>query len=259
MIHILTEAEYQETNRIHRLESSWGRIIQHIEGERTFAAISAYVFELDRETNEQRHEQLRNDIRTMGYGYIEMDAAYTYKSKKTGNTKWAYEESFFIPNITKEQALNLGREYDQETILWKDPEQFVELYCDTGNVSMEFQMERDEDGQITFDPEVLKNVWSKLKKGSGNQRGVKFAYQVESLRAHSIPPRSEAYRGVKYGYTPETESHELDEYLALHPEYLRQRTERKRIGTVAFWAQGNEVFENDGSNSGLAHPSEPDK
>lgn len=244
-----------QTRRRYKLESSWGRIIQHVESSSTFAVISAYIAEFSEGSNIERHNQLRKDIRSMGYGYIEMDSGYTYQD--TGVTM--EEMSFFIPEITRRQALELGRKYDQESIIFKDAKQFAILMSDTGAVDMEFEIERGRNGQITFDPETLKIAFSKLKKANKNQRKP-FAFRAKEsigdygsnfvVRAYAIPTRSEVYRAQKEKVFPKAEPISLNQYVK-ETDFERSRKgskhkqERKRIGTVAFWAKGDEVIEND--------------
>lgn len=204
-----------EPNRIQ--ESSWGRIIQHIEGPGTFAAISPYIPDASDEENERRFKEMQQVVRSMGYGYIPMDSGYTYQD--TGITE--FEESLFIPKITKDDAMELGRKYQQESILFKDREGFHMIMTDTGAIDMTFQKTRGNDGQLTFDPEITKIAFSQLKRGSKNQRGRKFAYVPESrdsirsflLRARKGPNRTDAYRAMKNGSFPEDTPVGLDKYL----------------------------------------------
>ena len=208
----------QNVRERYKQESSWGRIIQHIEGSATFAVISSHVQDFSEDANERRHENLRREIRQMGYGYIEMDSGYTYKATQGGEAQ-ALEQAFFIPEITKDEALSLGQKYDQETIIWKDQGQFAVIFSTTGAVDMDFQMERGSNGQITFDPETLKMAFSRLRKGSANQRGQSFAFRAESVlesftvRAIAVPTRGEAYRAQKTGKLPQAKAISLTEYL----------------------------------------------
>lgn len=204
-----------------RVESSWGRIIQHIESDRTFAAMSAYLAGYDEMENNERHNQLRKDIRDMGYGYIEMDSGYTYDD----DTR-EFEKSFFIPNISYKDALHLGRKYEQESILWKDSEGFFEIRCDTEEVNMTFDTGRDNGGQITFDPETLKIAFSQLRKSNKNQRKP-FAFRAESvgrtesegdqrnfeIRVYAKPVRSEFYQAQKEKKMPKVQRIGLRRYL----------------------------------------------
>ncbi len=187
-------------------ESSWSRIIHHIEAGTSFAVISAYEKEYPLEVNFKKHEELRQDIRKMGYGYIEQKSGYSYINKKDNQEGMFDEESFFIPLITKKEALDLGNSYKQESILFKDDTGF---YCllKNGKIDTEFKTKRDrKTGQITFEPKILKYAFSQLKKATDYQRKQKFAYVIKEcvyIDEYRIPTRSDAYRGMKEGKIPE--------------------------------------------------------
>lgn len=175
-------------------ESSWSRIIQHIEdGVYSFAVISAYLKDLTVEENLKRHEDLRKDIRNLGYGYIEQKSGYTYKDDETETT--VEEKSFFIPLINREEALRLCNKYNQYSILFKDDSSFYEIRSD-GKIETRFKTKRDsKTGQITFDPKILKIAYSKLKKSSQYQRGQKFSYVIKEciwIKEYRIPSWAEA-------------------------------------------------------------------
>lgn len=210
-----------EIRKNHKYESSWGRIIQHIESDKTFAAISAYADGMSERTNKERHENLRRDIRAMGYGYIEMDAGYTYSKPGPYRGLTIEEESFFIPEITREEALELGRKYDQESIIFKDKNQFAVLLSDSGAVDLEFDRSRGPNAQFEFDPEVIKIAFSALKKGGSQYtRGKHFAFRTSEsyhVRAYAVPTRSEVYRAQKERTIPKAEAIDLEEYVkAVH-------------------------------------------
>jgi hypothetical protein len=179
------EKELQEKYLL--TESSWSRIIQHIEKGDSFAIISAFLKNRDREVNLVDHEKLRKQIRTLGYGYIEQYSGYSYKDDNTGKNTINHEMSFFIPKISFDEAIKLGSDYYQESILFKDDGGFKLIFTKNennhkiGDVDMTFKIDRKPDGQITFDPEVLKYAFSQLKKGSVNQTSKQFAYIPECI------------------------------------------------------------------------------
>lgn len=183
-------------------ESSWSRIIHPVESGTSFAVISAYMIELPIGKNKERHEELRKDIRIKGYGYIEQNSGYSYKKKDTDQTLMSDEESFFIPMMTKKDALQLCNKYEQESILFKDDSGFFCLLAD-GKIDMIFKTERNKKtGVITFHPDILKLAYSQLKKGTKNQRNQRFAYVVKEclyIEELKIPDR---YQGLKEGKIP---------------------------------------------------------
>lgn len=161
------------------LESSISRIWQHITNGKNFAVISAFLGD-DDELDMESHKQLAKDIRQLGLGYIPLDSGYSYKDTERGHDKIKNEKSYFIPNISKEDALQLGEKYGQETILWKDQDEFVMIRPD-GGVEMTFK--KDESDSLTFDKDVLKMAFSSLLRANKSQKGKKFAFvSLESVK-----------------------------------------------------------------------------
>lgn len=194
--------KYMKPYKKYFKESSWSRIIQHIISGNSFGVISAYLLDASEEENKKRHKDLRNDIRKIGYGYIEQDSGYTYKNKETNEEITVDEQSFFIPMITKKDALLLCKNYKQYSILFKDDTGFYEIKSD-GTIENKFKTKRDsKTGQITFDPKELKLAYSKLKKGTLHQMKQIFSYVKECvwIKELKIPTR---YEGIRTGKIPE--------------------------------------------------------
>jgi len=218
-------------------ESSWSRIVHHVESDDDFAVISAFrIFDkhnelVSHEENLKKHEELEKRIRELGYGFIEQASGYTYTSKKRNITSKLMEEmSFFIPKIDYDTAMGLGVEFDQESILFKGDKTngFVLVYCrdgedDDGNkykkgdIGLRFKMKKTKEkkddreitkGQITFDPAVLKYAYSSLIKANNVQRYAKdkktgeiknrYAFVVESICEGIIPSRTSAMMRRNY-------------------------------------------------------------
>jgi hypothetical protein len=158
------------------IESSLSRIWQHInDPDRKFAIISAY---LDKNDDVLNHEKLKKDIRKTGHGFIEMKSGYSYVSN---NKEVAVDEkSYLIPNISKRDAITLGMEYGQESILWKDSKEFILLGVrkdvGVGKVLMKFSTKNN---TMTFDTSTVKAAFSALAKGSKNHAKRKFAFVSE--------------------------------------------------------------------------------
>ena len=176
-------------------ESSFSRIIQHIENGVSFAVISAYRSEFKPEENKQRHLQLGKDIQKMGYGFIMQDSGYQYQDGTVAN-----EQSYFVPTITYKEAIDLGNRYDQESILYKDDQKgFILVYSTNfidsegvphhiNDIAMTFKW-KSSDGKITFDSEVLKYAFSSLKRANSSQKGKKYAFIGECVSLdEAIPP-----------------------------------------------------------------------
>jgi hypothetical protein len=196
-------------------ESSWSRIIQHIEDDDSFAVISAFLKNKDRQFNIGKHNQLRDDIVGKGYGhgygYIEQDSGYNYRSKITGASIYSKELSFFVPNMKYNEAMSLAQKYNQESFLYKDNNLgFVLVYSKDdvdsdgkpfkiGDIGQGFNFKKDNSGKITFDPAVLKMAYSALMKANKSQKSKPFAYvATNTIKEAIIPSRADAMRGHNY-------------------------------------------------------------
>lgn len=144
----LTESEEEILD-----ETKPARFNQHLDKDKSFANISASrsndEFEkpgmerekqLQSEENNRKTEELKKDIKDLGLSYIKTYGAW----RDTGAT--TQEDSFLIPNITKEQALELGKKYGQYSVIFKDKgEDTAYMYItldneDFGKEDMAFDM-----------------------------------------------------------------------------------------------------------------------
>lgn len=138
-------------------ESTIPRIKSHIDSGNGFAIISAHVHEYIKKAikivseggssrivekiissgeknNKNRHNQLKEDVRSLGYGYIEVDGNYTYEAIKIPNVNLIIdnfnveEESLIVPTGSgilsieyvmkfREDIISLGKKYNQEAII----------------------------------------------------------------------------------------------------------------------------------------------
>lgn len=145
-------------------ESSLSRIYQHIEKEDSvFVIISAFQ-DNDPEEDKKNHGKLANEIRSMRLGYIEFESQWGYDDGSVGD-----EKSFFVPNMTKQDGLRLAGKYNQEAILFKDKDGFVELR-QNGTVGVTF----NSSSQKKNFTQAIKGQFSKLKKGSHRNKKVSF-------------------------------------------------------------------------------------
>lgn len=178
-------------------EASLSRIWQHIQSDRTFAVISAYKYDLNIEENIKRHEALRRDIKNLKgkIGFIEQKSGYTYLE----TNEQIEERSFFIANIDKEAALELGRKYEQETILFKDANSFSEIETNSGKTIRTY--DKSPDKSLTFDADTIKRAYSQFVKSKNKNNLKQFSFN--SLQEIVIPTWFDAMGskekiGVKY-------------------------------------------------------------
>ena len=165
-------------------ESTLSRVWQHVTNSKSFAVISPFRSENPLEKNLELYDQLKKDVSGLGHGYIQQKSGYTYADGTP-----AEERSLLIPNISFEDAVKLGKKYNQETIIFKDAEQFILYNPTTKEIVMNFSKEKG----LTFDPEVLKYAYSEfLKSKSKNVKP--FAFVVKEFHD---PSRTDSYRALK--------------------------------------------------------------
>lgn len=108
-------------------EASLSRVWQHMEEGRSWGIISAWRSDIGgdpksrREMNNRRTENLENDLRSLGYGYFPMKGRWRETDRETGEERWSEERSFFVPNIERNELLDLAERYDQEAVIFGEP------------------------------------------------------------------------------------------------------------------------------------------
>lgn len=146
-------------------EASFSRLLTHAKDQNTFAVIGSR----DKDTEKDRSSELRNLIdkislrspndKTNGraVGTNTLTGRYTYKEGPlAGQT--ATERSYIIYNISKQDALDIAKKVNQESIIWKDKDFFGIIDTNTQEVYVDFDKK-----SITFDQKTTDENGSKLK------------------------------------------------------------------------------------------------
>ena len=149
----------------------------------SFGVVSAFRGTNDLEKNEQLSDQLENDIKKLGKGYVRMNGGFV--ETDNGRTKEVREKSFLIIDKTdnagfKQQIIELGRNYEQDSVLYKDSEGFYEIATSTRNnhkVGQEINSYMVKAGKdnLTFAKNLIKHYFSELIYGPNH--GKKFLFQ----------------------------------------------------------------------------------
>ena len=125
-------------------EASLNRVYQHTQKEASdsFSIITAYRGGNSKSDNTKRNKRLESDVRSLGLGFfkvkgywMECKSADIDYSKCPDDMKIpVVEESLFIPNITKSNAVRLAKKYDQDAIIYqgKETNDTVELISKSG-------------------------------------------------------------------------------------------------------------------------------
>lgn len=172
----------ERLNSLH--ESSLGKVLQH--SEKGVAIVSACRGEYDENTNKERTKWLENDLRALGFGYIKLIGGYVETDIETGEKRDVVEASFMIPydsRITPEnwrkKLLTLCKNYDQESILIKMPnEDDINYIRKDGSIDTKV-------GKFSMKKKYLVQYFSMLLKGSHRNR--KWAFKtIEKSTDHGI-------------------------------------------------------------------------
>jgi len=162
-------------------ESSLSRIWQMIENDKSFGVVSAFRNGYSKKENEERHIELKEGVRDIGYGYVEMMGGY---KEETG---FVNEKSLFIPNINKSDIISLGIKFDQYSVIYKDSKEFVEIGTNKNSgikkILNSFKMMSGREN-LEMSKEVIKNFFSSLLKGS--HRGKKFLFKLQEQEENSF-------------------------------------------------------------------------
>lgn len=156
-------------------ESSLGRVWSFVEDDsKSFAVISAFRGEYSKLENENRHKDLKRMVKDLNLGYIEMRGGYRE------DIGFVSEKSLFIPNINKKKAIEIGKSFNQDGILYKDSKGFYELGTSKktgiGKINANF-IKSSGKFNISQSKEIIKNFFSSLMKGS--HAGKKFVFRLQ--------------------------------------------------------------------------------
>lgn len=106
--------------------------------------------------NIQRHENLKMRVAKMGYLYIEMAGIY----------QGVREKCLLIPNITREDVINLGIMFEQDTIIHKNAQDISMIRCRNYSTAMQFVNVGDVKRDVELCKNMMNEYWSKLLKES---------------------------------------------------------------------------------------------
>lgn len=111
-------------------EGGTSRIYNHITGDKDWAIISPYRSNMSKSENEKRMKDLKSKIKKLGYGYTELKSTWSETDKETGEVSSSNEYSLLISGIGKKEAMGLGMEFEQSSIVVKDGDNVTEI-CTT--------------------------------------------------------------------------------------------------------------------------------
>lgn len=163
----------EESNR------GYSRLYSHITNEDDDFAI---IGSNDKDTGKSHYPELNRLVgklcirdsnaenpRRIGYNHV--NGMYTYEEgPKAGQRE--NEKSIIVYGLTKEEALDIGRKINQETIVWKDNDFFGTLKCSDGSVDMEFNR------SMNFSKAEDYGFGTQMKKDKHTNVGVVFEGEI---------------------------------------------------------------------------------
>lgn len=148
--------------------------------EMNFAILSADRSERTPEENKEKSEELKKDIKSMGYWYTELKGGYIEIGENGKRVPVDGEDSFIVPNMTKEEAMELGKKYDQDTVMFKDAKEHTLQYIITnervgkvGDVDSSFETQAGKDNFSVSSGNDL-DYYSRLPKS--NKKDLKIGF-----------------------------------------------------------------------------------
>ena len=152
--------EYMKQNLF---ESSLAKVYQKVSYNKiSFGVVSSYRKKNNDIENKKLYKELKKNIREKGYGYIELTGGF---EEEDGRVE---EKSLIIHDIKKDELIELGNKYEQESVIFKDPNIFVEIDCRTSKPIRKFK------NTLSLDVDILEDYFSRLLKGSHSEKSFKF-------------------------------------------------------------------------------------
>lgn len=143
-----------EEKELESTEETLKKIWEAIDSGEFCSIISSYCPGTDPDTLAEEHEELKNDVLKLKFGYLEMCYGYEYSDGK-GQTN-VKKRSLFVPGLGYKDLLALGKKYQQETI----------AFCGNGGISV--VRVSDQKVVLEMNVESMKLAWNFLLTGQQN-------------------------------------------------------------------------------------------
>lgn len=103
------------------------RLLQHFQDSKTLAIISPYRVENSKFENEMNLRELKKKVRAMDLGYSELLSKWAEKDPETGKIEMSDERALMIYGISYKDAMKIGDDYLQASIIFKDASKCAEV------------------------------------------------------------------------------------------------------------------------------------
>jgi len=189
---------HKESVDVSLVEAKLSRVFQYVEDDKKdFGIVSAFRGGFSDKENKARHEELKKMVRRMGYGYIELRGGYR------GDEGYVEELSLLIPNTTKKDTVNLGRNFQQHSVMYKNDQDFYYIGTNeeagVGKVLMRFKKGAGQDNLELAKHKVI-DFFSSLKKGSHNDK--KFVFNTREETPNEVSQDKEVKSSAPHRHRP---------------------------------------------------------
>ena len=159
-------------------EASLSRVYHHLMEAPTLAIISTYRDEREEPHNRELLVELKREVRKLGLGFNELVSRWSEQNEETGNVVSSDERALLIPNISYEDAFELGKKYDQSSIIFKDANSCREVCTNnftswddksytSGDIVRTFNTRRDNNNIFNLDD--AKEIFGRRKGGPASK------------------------------------------------------------------------------------------
>ena len=186
---------------------------------RSFGVISAYRGNFSKAENQKRHGQLVADLQKLGIRNFH-NLKSGWKDDQTG--VWHDEKSLFVPHIKFETLHKLGKKYDQDAVLFKDPSGTVGIYHKDGTAEMAYNPEGEP--AITPSQKTKKNEpGTEYSRGRSMSFGLqivpeKFTYSDKAITHDEVVKPVESMKKSEHQDEAETDKW----WQAQSPEFKKK-------------------------------------
>jgi len=167
-------------------EASLGRVYQHVTADRnvkSWGMITAYRSANTPKKNKELNKELGIHLRNKDLGFFKVEGRW--RECQDVNVKYAdcpddklvdsIETTYFVPNISMDLVHELGKQYDQDSVLYGGSET-------KGNAFLIFR-DGSHDDVGKFHPNTIQQAYSKMKGGRT------FAFNDKPTKAKDTKPK----------------------------------------------------------------------
>ena len=169
------------------LETSLSRILRHVQDakEKGFSILTSWRQANDKKTNLSKFVSLKQHVRGLGLGFIQLeghwvecqDSSVPYEECPKELLVNSVEPSLMVFGIKLKEAMELGKQFDQDAVLYAGPET-------QGQVQLHFR-----DGSTMnlgeFNPQAIGQAYSTWRKKKEQHLSSTFTFEGYSYPSQS--------------------------------------------------------------------------